>query len=66
MHNLFEKKETRRQRGQMTVEYSVMFVIIVAVILAAGTQFIKPALNRFFISTANIIDNSTRAIENNF
>jgi Flp pilus assembly pilin Flp len=58
--------DMRNRRGQMTVEYSVMFVAIVAAILVAASTFIKPSLNKFFASTSNIIDKTTETVQNNF
>lgn len=48
-----------KKRGQMTVEYSVMFVVIVAVIIVASSSVIGPAFNRFFNGVGNIIDDAT-------
>jgi Flp pilus assembly pilin Flp len=56
----------RAKKGQMIVEYAVMFTVIVAVIIYASAVFIKPALNRFFNTTAKVIDNATNRVENNF
>lgn len=55
-----------RRRGQMTIEYAVMFVAIVAVIIYAATNFIQPSMNRFFNSTSLIINKSVEEIENRF
>jgi uncharacterized protein (UPF0333 family) len=54
------------KRGQMTVEYSVMFVVIVAVMIWAATNVVKPSTNRFFVSTGRIINSATDAVENTF
>ena len=51
------------QRGQLVIEYVVMFTVIVAVIIYAAAAFVKPSVNRFFNSTTKIIDNVTNAIE---
>jgi len=59
-------KKISGRKGQMTVEYTVMFVMIVAVILVASKQFIPPALNRWFNSTARIINASAAEIENRY
>jgi len=60
------KKTKNNASGQMTVEYSVMFVTIVAVVIFAAANFIRPALNRFFNSTARVINATTTEIENRF
>lgn len=56
----------QREQGQMTIEYAVMFVAIVAVIIYAATAFIQPSMNRFFNSTSLIINKSVEEIENRF
>lgn len=56
----------RAKKGQMIVEYAVMFAVIVAAIIYASTVFISPALNRFFNTTANVIDNATNRVAMNF
>ena len=61
-----KKLRERNSKGQMIIEYAVMFVVIVAVIIYAATAFVRPALNRFFNSAAKIINTSTEIIENNF
>jgi uncharacterized protein (UPF0333 family) len=55
-----------RKKGQMTVEYSVMFVVIVAVMVWAAVNVIKPSANRFFNSTGKIMNKATQEVENNF
>ncbi len=52
------------ERGQMIVEYSVMFTVLVAVILFASTALVRPSLNRFFNSTANVIDVAVNIVQN--
>ncbi|MFB3918939.1 Flp family type IVb pilin [Candidatus Velamenicoccus archaeovorus] len=63
-----ETRSCKRQKeqGQMTIEYAVMFVAIVAVIIYAATNFIQPSMNRFFNSTSLIINKSVEEIENRF
>lgn len=51
------------KKAQLTVEYAVMFVAIVAVLIAASTKFIAPAVNRFFNGVGNIIDNATTEMQ---
>jgi Flp pilus assembly pilin Flp len=55
-----------REKGQMTIEYAVMFVAITAVVIYAATHFIQPSVNRFFNGTAKIINKSVEEIENRF
>ena len=66
MLNVKRAKKTRGAKGQMTIEYTVMFVMIVAVILVAAKQVIQPALNRWFNSTARVINSSAAEIENRY
>ncbi len=54
------------RKGQMIVEYAVMFAVIVAVILYASFTYVRPALNRFFNTTSTVIDNATNRVANNF
>ncbi len=54
------------KRGQMTVEYSVMFVVIVAVILYAAANVVRPSVNNFFNATSKIVDKATNEINNAF
>lgn len=48
-----------QKKAQITVEYAVMFVALVAVIIIASSKVISPAVNRFFNGVGNIIDNAT-------
>lgn len=48
-----------QKKAQITVEYAVMFVALVAVIIIASTKIISPAVNRFFNGVGNMIDNAT-------
>ena len=66
MLSVMRAKKTRGTKGQMTIEYTVMFVMIVAVILVAAKQVIQPALNRWFNSTARVINSSAAEIENRY
>ena len=66
MSNVKRAEKIFRAKGQMTIEYTVMFVMIVAVILLASKQVIQPALNRWFNSTARVINSSAAQIENQY
>lgn len=66
MLSIKARRKIQGAQGQMTIEYTVMFVMIVAVILAASSQIIKPALNRWFNSTAKVINASAAQIENQY
>lgn len=65
MLDLMREKNTqaRRRRGQIIVEYVVMFTVIVAAILYASFTLVKPSMNRFFNSATKIIDNAANAID---
>jgi Flp pilus assembly pilin Flp len=62
------KKERRGSgdKGQMIIEYAVMFTVIVAVIIAASTLFVRPAVNRFYNTMSRAIDTATNIVENQF
>lgn len=62
------KKERRNvgDRGQMIIEYAIMFTVIVAVIIVAATQFVKPSVNRFYNTMSRAIDTATNIVEENF
>ncbi|MDD5004891.1 MAG: hypothetical protein PHS93_00065 [Candidatus Omnitrophica bacterium] len=45
-----------RDKGQMIIEYVVMFSVIVMVIIFAATTFIRPSVNRLFESTSVAIN----------
>lgn len=53
----------RTKKGQLVIEYVVMFTVIVAVIIYAATAFVKPSVNRFFNSATKIIDNVSDQID---
>lgn len=56
----------RGKRGQMVVEYAVMFAVIVAVIIYASTAYVRPAVNRFFETSTVVINQATDRISDNF
>lgn len=53
----------KRERGQLVIEYAVMFTVIVAVIVYASLTLIKPSVNKFFQNATKIIDNVSQAID---
>ncbi len=55
-----------RRRAQLTVEYAVMFTVIVAAVIWAGRHVIRPSVNRFFVSTGNIINSAAEEIEETY
>lgn len=55
-----------RKRGQLTIEYSVMFVVIAAVMIWAAVHVVKPSANKFFSSTGRIINKATAEVESKF
>ncbi|MGE5280501.1 MAG: hypothetical protein ACM3L6_07160 [Deltaproteobacteria bacterium] len=61
-----ERACDRGRRGQMILEYTVMFVVIVAVIIYASANVVKPAVNRFFSASGRVLDNATNEIQNRF
>ena len=52
-----------RKDGQMIIEYALMFVVLVTVMIYASTSLVRPALNRFFNSTANVIDVAVNIVQ---
>ena len=63
-----EKKASKSagDRGQMIIEYAIMFTVIVAVIIAAATLFVKPSVNRFYNTMSRAIDTATNVVEDHF
>ena len=59
-------KKANTKRGQMIIEYAVMFVAVVAVILYAALNVIQPSVNKLLNASAKIIDCSTNAIESQY
>lgn len=67
MKTIDRKAATRLQkRAQLTVEYAVMFTVIVAAVIWAGRNVIRPSVNRFFVSTGNIINSAAEEIEDRY
>lgn len=66
MSEKIERKENLKEQnsGQMTIEYAVMFVVIVAVVIWAANGPIKGALNAFFSNTATIINRTANQVAN--
>lgn len=61
-----KEKKSAGDKGQMIIEYAVMFTVIVAVIIVAATQFVKPSVNRFYNTMSRAIDAATNIVENHF
>ena len=59
-------KKTNTKKGQMIIEYAVMFVAIVAVVIYAALNVIQPSVNKLLNTSAKIIDCSTSAIESRY
>jgi Flp pilus assembly pilin Flp len=56
----------RSRSGQIMVEYGVMFTIIILVIIAAAITYFKPAMQRFFGASGNILDRATQTVTSTF
>jgi len=56
----------RTKKGQVMVEYAVMFTAIIAAVIIAAAIWIRPALDRFFGSTAGVIDSASTRAQSNF
>lgn len=52
-----EKKQGYR-KGQMTLEYALLFVAVVAVLLYASRYLTGPSINRVYCGTANLMDDA--------
>jgi uncharacterized protein (UPF0333 family) len=61
-----KQKKCFDKKAQMTIEYAVMFVVIVAAILIASKTLIAPAINRFMGATAVVINNAAADLEAGF
>ncbi len=57
---------SRGRRGQMIIEYALMFAVIVAVIIYASIYVVRPSMNRFFNATGRVLDNATDEITSRF
>jgi Flp pilus assembly pilin Flp len=55
-----------KRRGQMIIEYAVMFTVIVAVVIYAAINVVRPSVNRFFNATGRVLENATNEIESRF
>ena len=53
-------------RGQLMVEYAIVFTVVVAVIVWSSLMLFRPAVNRFFIASSNVIDQATTKVINTF
>jgi len=51
-----------KRRGQMIIEYALMFTVIVAVVIYAALNVVRPSVNRFFNATGRVLDNATNEI----
>ena len=60
------KREEKAKNGQMIVEYAVMFLVIIATVILAGTTIFKPALLRFFDSASNVMVKASNQIVDSF
>lgn len=54
---------SRAKKGQMMVEYAVMFTVIVAVVIYAAITFIRPGINRLFNASEGIINKAINSVE---
>ncbi len=54
------------RRGQLIVEYAIMFTVIVAVVVYASIYVVRPSMNRFFSATGRVLDNATNEITSRF
>lgn len=53
-----QMKKALREAGQSTLEYVIVLTAIVAAILFAASQFIKPSVNKVYSDAGNTINRS--------
>ena len=61
---MFGKKSNTT--GQVTVEYAVMFMFIVAAVIVAGLTIMQPSVNRVFQASEKVINVAIEKVENSF
>ena len=44
------------KKGQMIIEYVIVFTVIVLVIIFAANSYIKDSVNKLFMDTAEVIN----------
>lgn len=59
-----EMKKALNKVGQSTLEYVIVLTAIIAAILFAAAQFIKPAVNQIFNEAGNRMNASGQLISN--
>jgi Flp pilus assembly pilin Flp len=52
-------KKVLRRSGQSTLEYVIVLTAIIAAILLAAAQFIKPSVNKVFCEVGSSMDASS-------
>lgn len=53
-------------RGQSTIEYAVVFTVIVGVVVIAVFQILKPRANKIYVDVGNKMDESFTGLEDKF
>jgi len=56
-------KNMKDRRAQVTMEYIIVFTLVVAAILLATGNYIKPAITRMFQRAAGVIDAATSRVQ---
>jgi Flp pilus assembly pilin Flp len=51
-----EMRQVKKQKGQSTVEYVIVFTAIAAAIIFAAVSIIKPAVNKTYGEAGNSIE----------
>lgn len=62
----FDKGRRGPRQGQVTIEYAVMFTIIVGVVIVAGWRIIRPSVNRLMMGTSTAINQSAQEIQDRY
>ncbi|MFH0876833.1 MAG: hypothetical protein V1863_01235 [Candidatus Omnitrophota bacterium] len=53
----------KSKKGQMMVEYALVFTMIVAVVIYAAIAFIRPGVNRLFNASAGVMNQAIESVE---
>jgi Flp pilus assembly pilin Flp len=56
----------RGRQGQITIEYAIMVVVVIAAVIWAGVNVIRPSMGRFFTDAGDVMNTSARAVQSRF
>ena len=55
-----------KTKGQVTIEYAVMFMAIVAAVIIASQQIMRPAVTRFFGASEQVLNSAIEEVVDTF